>query len=159
METCCSGSSVVKQPREQRPQVHLPVINSRGASGPFPRDSETRVQPLGELTISGVDMSEGGVRCGRRLSGGEGRRDWLLGWGWLSTDNDFLEQLEDWGSWWYRLPQAPLNPATCGPSQRREWTTSPQVMAHQRGFPPLQHRQHFWAQSIHSSTTSLESSR
>ena len=75
------------------------------------------------------------------------------------TDNDFLEQLEDWGSWWYRLPQAPLNPATCGPSQRREWTTSPQMMAHQLGFPPLQHRQHFWAQSIHSGTTSLESSR
>ena len=95
MERCCSGSSVVKQPWEQRPQVHLPVIDSRGASGPFPRDSDTRVQPLGELTISGVDMSEGGVRCDRRLSGGEGRRDWLLGWGW-----GWMSQImTSWSSW------------------------------------------------------------
>ena len=55
--------------------------------------------------------------------------------------------------------QAPLNPATCGPSQRRERTTSPQVIAQQLGFPPLRQHQHFWVQSVHSGTTSLESSR
>lgn len=36
-------------------------VNSMGAS-------ETQAQPLGELTFSGVDMSEGGIRCVRGLN-------------------------------------------------------------------------------------------
>lgn len=61
-------------------------VNSMGAS-------ETQAQPLGELTISGVDMSEGGIRCGRGLNGGEGRRDWLLGWGWVP------QIMASWSGW------------------------------------------------------------
>ena len=70
-----------------------------------------------------------GTEWGRRKKG------LATGVGVGATDDGLLERLEDWGSWWYRLPQAPLNPATCGPTQRRERTTSPPGDCSAAGLP------------------------